>query len=137
VLSDSAEHYPRGRTARLVEARRAAQAGDSDAAIAALRRAWQLGFNRYEQLQSDPTLASLRDDPRFKSLIREIATWWIDRMQAKPDPTQIELRTLAMAQFARGERDAAIETLERALAKGGPIDDRIRDEMSQIRALPR
>lgn len=137
VLSDSAAHYPHGRTARLVEARRAALAGDSDAALAALRRAWQLGFNRYEQLQSDPTLASLRGDPRFTALVREIATWWVERMQAKPDPTQIELRTLAMAQLARGERDSARDSLERALAKGGPIDDRIRDELKQIRALPR
>jgi hypothetical protein len=137
VLSDAAAHYPQGRTARLVEARRAAAAGDSDTAIAALRRAWQLGFNRYEQLQTDPALASLRGDPRFESLVREIATSWVGRMEALPDPTQIELRTLAMAHLARGERDAAIENLERALAKGGPIDARIRDEIAQIRALPR
>ncbi len=137
VLTDSATHYPNGRTARLVEARRAAQAGDPDAAIAALRRAWLLGFNRYEQLQTDPSLASLRGDPRFESLVREIASSWVERMEAKADPTQIELRTLAMAHLARGERDVAIRILERALAKGGPIDARVRDEIAQVRALPR
>ncbi len=112
-------------------------AGDPDTAIAALRRAWQLGFNRYEQFQTDPAFAPLRGDPRFTSLVREIATSWVERMEAESDPTQIELRTLAMAQLALGDNDAAIGTLERALAKGGPIDARIRDEIAQIRALPR
>ncbi len=137
VLTDAATHYPNGRTARLVEARRAAQGGDPDAAIAALRRAWQLGFDRYEQLQSDPTLVSLHGDPRFEALVREIATSWVTRFEAKPDPTQIELRTLAMAQLAGGDRAAAIRSLERGLAQGGPIDARLRDEIAQIRALPR
>jgi hypothetical protein len=137
LLTDAAAHYPNGRTARLVEARRAAQGGDPDTAIAALRRAWQLGFNRYEQLQSDPTLASLRGDPRFEALVREIARSWVTRFEAKPDPTQIELRTLAMAQLASGDRAGAIRSLERGLAQGGPIDDRLRDEIAQIRALPR
>jgi hypothetical protein len=137
VLMDSARHYPSGRTASLVAARRAAQAGDRDAAIAALRRAWELGFNRFEQLQSDPSLASLRGDPRFEALVREIARSWVARMTAKRDPTQIELRTLALAQLASGERDAAVATLERALAQGGPLDVRLREEIQQVRALPR
>ena len=137
VLIDSATQYPNGRTARLVEARRAVQAGDPDTAIAALRRAWKLGFNRYEQLQSDPALAPLRGDPRFTALVREIAASWVARTEAMSDPTQIELRTLAMAHVALGERDVAIQVLERALARGGPIDARIRDEIEQLRALPR
>jgi hypothetical protein len=136
ILSDSAEHYPNGRNARLVEARRAAQAGDPDTAITALRRAWLLGFNHYEQLQSDPALASLHGDPRFESLVREIATSWVERIEAMPHPTQIELHTLALAHLARGERDVAIRVLEGALAKGGPIDARIRDEIAQLRAAP-
>jgi hypothetical protein len=137
VLTDAATHYPNGRSARLVEARRAAQGGDPDAAIAALRRARQLGFNRYEQLQSDPAFKSLRGDPRFESLVREIATAWVTGFEAKPDPTQIELHTLAMAQLARGDRDAALRSLERGLAQGGPIDAVLRARIDEIRALPR
>jgi hypothetical protein len=137
VLADAALHYPEGRTARIVAARRAAQAGDADAAIDALRRARELGFNRHEQLRSDPALAPLHGDPRFEALVREIATSWITRFEAKPDPTQIELRTLAMAHLARGDRDTAIAVLERALAQGGPIDARLRDEIAQLRADPR
>lgn len=137
VLADSASHYPGGRTASLVEARRAVLAGDPDAAIAALRRAWELGFNRFEQLQSDPGFASLRSDPRFDALIGEIAGWWVERFSAKQDATQLELRTLAIAHLARHERTAAIAALERALARGGPLDAQIREEIAQIRAMPR
>jgi hypothetical protein len=135
VLLDSAEHYPNGRTANLVAARRAAQRGESDAAIASLRRAWELGFNRYEQLESDPAFASLQSDPRMKALVREIAAWWVARFSAKTDPTQIELRTLALAQLAVGEPQQALATLERALAMGGPIDAQLRDDVRQVKAL--
>jgi tetratricopeptide (TPR) repeat protein len=137
ALLDSASHYPEGKTARHVAARRAVLAGDTHGAIEELRRAWRLGFNRYEQLQGDPALAPLRGDPRFTALVHEIAASWVARAAERPDPTQIEERTLAMAHVALGERDVAIEILERALAQGGPIDDRIRDEIGQLRALPR
>lgn len=135
VLMDSAAHYPAGRTANLMAARRAAQSGDADAALAALRRAWKLGFNRYEQLESDPGFAPLRDDPRFKALVREIAGWWVERFRAKTDPTQIELRTLALAYLARGERDTAIATLERARALPGPLATQLRDDIAQVKSM--
>lgn len=135
IAADAAQHYPNGRSARLLAARRAAQAGDLDGAIRALREAWELGFNRFEQLQGDPTLAPLRGDPRFQALIHEIAGWWVDRFASQPDPTQLELRVLATAHLARGERAEALAALERALARGGPIDDRIRSEIAQVRAL--
>lgn len=137
VLADSAAHYPGGRTANLIEARRAALAGDPDAALAALRRAWELGFNRFEQLQSDPGLASLRGDPRFDALVGEIAGWWVQRFAAKEDPTQLELRTLAIAHLARHENAQAIAALERAIAAGGPLDARLREELAQVRSMPR
>src|SRR5690606_22746749 len=137
LLADAAARWPEGRTASLVEARRAAQRGDRDAAVAALRRAWSRGFNRFEQLQSDPALAPLRGDPRFEALVDEIAGWWVATLSARPDPTQMELRTLAIAHLARDERAAALDALERALARGGPLDARLREEIARVRAAPR
>ena len=135
VLADSAAHYPEGRGASVLEARRAALRGDPDTALVALRRAWELGFNRFEQLQSDPALASLRGDPRFDALVGEVAGWWVQRLSAKQDPTQLELRTLAIAHLARHERAEAIAALARAIATGGPLDDQLRTELAQVRAM--
>jgi len=135
LLNDSAEHYPNGRTARLVEARRAAQRGDDEAALAALRRAWELGFNRYEQLQSDPAFANLQSDPRFLALVREMAGWWVARFAVKPEPTQIELRTLALAYLARGERDTALATLERARAMPGPLAQQLAQDIADVKSM--
>lgn len=42
--------------------------GDADAAIAALRDAFDAGFNQPELMAEDPDLRSLRDDPRFQKL---------------------------------------------------------------------
>ena len=136
LLADSAAHYPDGRNAHLLKALRAAQLGDADSAIADLRAARALGFNRYEQLQSDPNFDPIRDDPRFRSLVSEMAGWWVERLSAVTDPTQIELRTLALARLARGERGRAIDALERAVARGGPLDARLRDELAELRAAP-
>ena len=60
-----------GRAQRRAWSRRVAPRSPEtpDAAFAALRRAWELGFNRFEQLQSDPCLASLR-------AIRASTRWW-------------------------------------------------------------
>ena len=137
LLADSAAHYPNGRGAKIFEARRAARAGDRDTAIAALQRAWQLGFNSFEQLQVDAAFASLRSDPRFRALLYEIAGSSVARLEARPNPTQLELRSLAHAHYTRGEREAAIDALERALAAGGPFDSLIRGEIAQLRSLPR
>ncbi|MDJ0864602.1 MAG: hypothetical protein QNK03_00745 [Myxococcota bacterium] len=133
LMADAALHYPDGRAAHVLRARRAVQRGDTDAAIEALRAAWERGFNRFEQLQNDPAFARLSGDPRFRALIREIAGWWVTQLQAKPAPTQIELRTLAIAHLARNDRERAIRALERAIETGGPLDDRLEQDLEQVR----
>jgi hypothetical protein len=136
IVLDAARHYPEGRTARIVEARRAAQAGDTATAIRALQRAAELGLNHYQQLVGDPSLAPLQRDPRFRALVHEMAGWWVRKLSSLPDPTQIELRTLAQAHLARGERELALRALERAASARGPLDAQLREEISRVRATP-
>ncbi len=137
ILADAARHYPEGVPANLLRAKRAAQEGDAERAVAALRAAQARGFNRFEQIESDPAYAGIRSDPRFRAVVRDLASGWIRHYERLDDPTQMELRVLALAHLARGERDEAISALEAALAHGGPIDDRIRSELDQLRGAAR
>jgi hypothetical protein len=41
---------------------------------------------------------------------------------------------LAMAHATRGELEAAVQTFERALAAGGPLDDVLRGELAEARS---
>jgi hypothetical protein len=45
----------------------------------------------------------------------------------------MELRVRALAHLARGEQQEAVAALEAALERGGPIDDRIRSELAEVR----
>jgi tetratricopeptide (TPR) repeat protein len=46
-----------------------ARQGNSDQAMAWLKKAWDAGFNDVNQYKNDADLESLRDDPRFEALI--------------------------------------------------------------------
>lgn len=49
-----------------------AQAGERDAAFAALERAVELGWRRAWLMRFDPSFAALRQDPRFQALLAKI-----------------------------------------------------------------
>jgi hypothetical protein len=136
VVADAAHHYPDGVSAHLLRAKRAAQLGDVDVAVEGIRAAMARGYNRYEQLLVDPGFAPVRGAPAFTAVIREIAAGWIEAGQRWRDPTQGELRRLASAHLVRGERDAALALLRRALARGGPLDEAIRADLSALGAAP-
>ncbi len=133
LLADAARHYPDGVSANVLRAKRAAQEGDAGRAVAALRAAQARGFNRFEQLESDPAFAEIRTDPRFRAVVRDLAGWWIEHYERLEHPTQMELRVRGLAHLARGEEPEAIAALEAALERGGPIDERVRAELAEVR----
>jgi hypothetical protein len=135
LLVDAARNYPEGVAANLLRAKRAAQEGDAKRAVAALRAAQARGYNRFEQLQGDPAYDPIRSDPAFRALVRDVAAWWIARADRLENPTQLELRQRALAHLARGENADAVAWLKAALARGGPIDARIRGELEEVRRL--
>jgi hypothetical protein len=132
LTADAAAHYPQGVSANLLRARRAAQADDVDGVVAALRAAAARGYNRFEQIEADSVFDAMRDDPRFRAVVSEIAAGWIARGRAREAPTQQELQTLAHAHYVRGERAEAIAVLRRALAQGGPRDPQIRADLAVL-----
>jgi hypothetical protein len=134
LYADAALHYPDGKAAHVLRARRAGLAGDARAAAAALRRAGELGYYRFEQVEADPAYAAVRDQPEFRAVVRELAGRWIERVGESPSPTQHELRMLAHAFVARGEIERALALLERAEATGGPYTDAVRAELAAVRA---
>jgi hypothetical protein len=134
LVADAAAHYPDGVSANLLRAQRAAQFGDAAEVAAALRAAARRGYTLFEPLQTDPAFAGVRDQPEFRAVISEIAGGWIERGREREDPTQQELVMIGHAHYARGEKQEAIATLQRALAKGGPRDGQIRSDLAALGA---
>jgi hypothetical protein len=132
-LADSAQNYPQGVSAHLVRAARAAQQGDVDVVVANLRGAVDRGHLRFQQFNSDPVFATVREHPKFQALIRDIALMRIELFAEKENPTQLELRTVARAYAIRGEMREAISILERALEVGGPKDAQTRADLAELR----
>jgi hypothetical protein len=132
LMADAAANYPDGVSAHLSRARGAAALRDVDAVVAAIRAAAERGYNRFEQLDADPALAPVRGHPRFRAVVNEIAAGWIESVRDREDPTQMELRMIAHAHSVRGETEAAIRVLRRALAIGGPRDAEIRADLARL-----
>jgi tetratricopeptide (TPR) repeat protein len=135
LLLDAAEHYPEGGTASFLRARRAAQQGDVATAVAELRRAADRGISSFRVIDGDPGLAPIRQDPAFRALVHELAGRWIEAARRRGASTQPELRMMALAFVERSELDEAEESLERALAAGGPLDAEVRRNLAEVRAL--
>ena len=111
ILADSAANYPDGVSANLLRAKRAVLTGDAGAVAAALRAAVERGYNRFDQLLTDPDFAPVRSHSEFRSVVNEVAAGWIERGREIEDPTQLELRLIGNAHYARGEYAEAAEVL--------------------------
>jgi hypothetical protein len=137
VMADAEKNYPQGTAAKTRQATRAALVGDADTAVAALRAAYARGYNRLDHLLG-PQYNRIQDDAAFQALKREMAREWVDRVEVRPSPSQVELRAAAQGYVVLGELDAAVRAIERALEVGGPVDEEIlhRDLERMERASP-
>lgn len=133
LARDAALHYPDGIPAQLLRVQNAARRGDVASAVAALRAASARGYDRFIDLEREPIYQALRNDPRFRAVIAEIAGVWIGHVAARSNLTAPELRMLGHAHAARGEWDPAIARLEEVAALGGPGSEGIRVDLAEVR----
>lgn len=133
VNLDSARHYPDGIVANLLRAKRLGREGNLGDALAALERATAQGFDDFHAIDTEPAFAPYKGDPRFRAFVADLAGAWLTQARARGYVAQYELRGMAQAHLARGERDAALRVLEEALARGGPANDEIERQIGELR----
>ncbi len=132
---DAAAHYPDGIPANMLRAHGAAMRGEVDVAVTALRAAHVRGFDRFMDLMTSPVFQSLRNDPGFRQVLREIAGGWMRSVEGRTSLTASELRVLGLAHVAREEWSPAVERLEQAVAAGAGAE--AQQELSRARELLR
>ncbi len=137
MMADAELHYPEGLPAQTRIAHRKAAQGDAEAAVAALRAANRRGYNRLDHLISDPAYDRISSDPGFQKLLREIAQSWLDRFLLLDDPSQEELQTMAQAYIVLDDIPAAIDSIERALAREGLLTEELQRNLEDLRRTQR
>lgn len=133
LVSDAAAHYPEGGSAHLVQALRAAQTQDAEAAAEGLRGVAHQNFVRFSVLIEHPSFAPMRNRPAVREAIREAAADWIDSARRRKVSTQAQLKITGHAHLLREEYDQAAELFERALRAGGPHDASLRRQLEALR----
>jgi len=130
---DAERHYPAGGPASLLRARRAAQMGDVAGAIEALRAAEARGFSNFMVLPNDPALTPIKGTREFYDFVHGMAGRWIERSRRWQSMNQAQYHLLAHAHMIRDEMAEAEAALENAIAAGGPQEDVLRSELTQLR----
>jgi len=133
LMADSERNYPNGAAANTRKAHRAAMRGDHASAIQYLRAAHARGYNRVDNLISDPAYASMQNDPDFVELKFAMADDWIRRLSLDPAPSHYTARSLAQAYIVKGELPAALALIVAASERPGPIGDELRADAEDLR----
>jgi hypothetical protein len=133
LLARAERAYPEGQVARLRQARRAALGRDADATARLLREAIERGFDRIDVLLSDPVYAALRGEAGFDAIVDGLARGLVDRIEARAEPSQVELRVLAQARFVLRDLEGAERAYRRALETAGPVREEIERELEALR----
>ncbi|MBW2287545.1 MAG: hypothetical protein JRG80_03820 [Deltaproteobacteria bacterium] len=133
LFLDAERHYPDGGPANLLRARRAAQMGDVAGAIEALQGAEAAGLTDFMILPNDPALAPIIGTKEFYDFVRGMAARWIERSRHWGSMNQAEYHMLAHAHIIRDETVEAEAALEKAIAAGGPQEEVLRSELTELR----
>jgi protein O-mannosyl-transferase len=128
----SAAAHPDGLAAQLLAAQRAALQGDAASAVAALREATRLGYDRVDALAEAPIYDAIRPAPAFQQLLRDQAQAWVDRSLTLAHPGQADLAARAEAQLLLGDAAGAAASVDEGLRMGGPLDARLRALRARI-----
>jgi len=130
LLARTERAYPDGQVARLRSARRAAADGDGDLATRQLRAAVGRGFDRLDVLLSDPAYLALRGHAGFDALVDELARGMAERLTARTEPSQAELRVLAQARVVLRDLAGAERAYRRSLEIEGLYNEAIERELA-------
>jgi len=132
MMMDAALNYPDGIQAHLLRGFRAAREGDAREAAQSYAQAVERGFTNLQSLASSPGLAAVREHPSFQAVIGDLADRTITRIEAREEPSQMELVALAQAYELRGKPARAIHAYEQALQREGPLAASVRRHLQQL-----
>lgn len=133
VAEDAARHYPDGLEAWMLKAHDAAGRRDATSVAHALRNAMRRGMVAFDRVRGDRHYAAVVDHPEVQAVLIAMAERRLEREALFEHPSQQQLLAFAAAYAVRGDLDAAIERLERALALGGVHEDRARRQLERLR----
>jgi hypothetical protein len=135
LVGESARNYPDGAMAFYMRAREAAQRGDPQAVVDALKESERREGSAYRVHYADPFLAPVRAHPVFMAFAKEQALRRIQFARENDLVSQHWLRVSAHDHIVRGEYDEALVYLERARRVGGVFDDVIVQELEAAREM--
>ncbi len=135
TMRESAANYPDGVMAHTLRACEAAERGDAEAVVAALRRAVELSPASLRAYYAEQCLADLLTDPIFLSFVREQAAQRIAVGQQHGYSTQHWLRSRANDYLLLGDLEGALAAFEAALRAGGPRSAEALEEIEAVRTM--
>jgi len=133
LMADAERNYPEGAAASTRKASRAARLGDTQSALAYLRFAQSRGYNRVDHLLQDSSYDSLRNNSEFIAIRDAMAQDWIDRLGGTPRLSHYKARALAQAYVAMDRLELALDILELAAERPGPIAGELRGDAELLR----
>jgi len=134
-VREAARNFPDGISAHLQRALERGEAGDADGEMAELRAAGERGFVFTSTALVHPSFRRLRDDPRYRPLLRTMIGRTLELIARKPRESQSDLREVAICHELLGEIPEALNAVTRGLALGGPLDGSLRSDRERLERL--